>query len=455
MDGLKRSIHLTTATLFNHRSRLGALTLIELLALIGMVLALPSHITAENQGALSGVRHRILVSTDIGGTDPDDFQSMVHLLVYADVLDIEGLVSSCYGEGRKRDILRVIDCYEEDYKHLRTYSDKYPAPDALRALTKQGETDRAPYAGVRQASEGSDWIIRCARKTDQRPLHVLVWGGLEDLAQALHDGPDILPKLRVYWIGGPNKKWSPDAYHYIVENHRNLWMIESNSTYRGWFTGGEQTGDWANRKFVSMHVAGKGALGDFFVSQKDDIKMGDSPSLGRLLKGDPEDPAQPGWGGRYVRAWKRPHQVFHRMTSQQDRLEIFGILELAIPLNDQVAVKPEGFLIVENQQLPGHVAGDGFMRFRFSPKSAKPYDFEIRSNLDAVNGLRGGITSYLPSADIAQHEEIRLPFWWTDDLSKEAAEGGHSGAQTVSRWRQDYLGDFAQRMLRCDSPLLK
>jgi hypothetical protein len=33
---------------------------------------------------------------------------MVHLLLYADVLDIEGLVSSPYGPGRKEDILKVI-----------------------------------------------------------------------------------------------------------------------------------------------------------------------------------------------------------------------------------------------------------------------------------------------------------------------------------------------------------
>ena len=187
-----------------------------------LLVALPSRLKAEDAGALSGERHRLLVSTDIGGTDPDDFQSMVHLLVYADVLDIEGLVASPYGEGRTSDVLRVIDCYEEDYKHLRTYSDTYPAPDALRALTKQGETERAPYAGVREATEGSEWIIRCARRPDQRPLHVLVWGGLEDLAQALHDAPEILPNLRVYWIGGPNKKWSPDAYQYIVEHHPKL-----------------------------------------------------------------------------------------------------------------------------------------------------------------------------------------------------------------------------------------
>ena len=100
-------------------------------------------------------RHRVIVSTDIGGTDPDDFQSMVHLLVYADVLDIEGLVSSPFGPGRKRHILDVIDCYEQDYAKLRTYAGKYPSPIALRAITKQGETEVAPYAGVRQSTEGS------------------------------------------------------------------------------------------------------------------------------------------------------------------------------------------------------------------------------------------------------------------------------------------------------------
>ena len=53
-------------------------------------------------------RHRVIVSTDIGGTDFDDFQSMVHLLLYADMLDIEGLISSPYGAGRKEHILEVI-----------------------------------------------------------------------------------------------------------------------------------------------------------------------------------------------------------------------------------------------------------------------------------------------------------------------------------------------------------
>ena len=122
---------------------------------------------------------------------------------------------------------------------------------------------------------------------------MLVWGALEEVAQALHDAPDILPKLRVYYVGGPNKKWGPDAYQYIAENHPKLSIIEANSTYRGWFSGGNQTGEWENTAFVARHVAGKGALGEFFATQLGGkIKMGDTPSLGWLLKGTPSDPIQ-------------------------------------------------------------------------------------------------------------------------------------------------------------------
>ena len=407
---------------------------------------------STHSGALEGQRYRIIVSTDIGGTDPDDFQSMVHLLVYTDVLDIEGLISSPFDKGRKQDILRVIDCYERDYVNLKTYSDQYPTPDALRAVTKQGETERAPYAGVRRSTEGSRWIIECARREDPRPLYVLVWGLIEDLAQALHDAPDILPKLRVYWIGGPNKKWSPDAYQYIVENHPDLWIIESNAAYRGWFTGGNQSGQWGNRAFVKQHIAGKGALGNFFVSQKGDVKMGDTPSVGWLLKGTPSDPTQPGWGGQFVRAWERPYNRFERMTTKTDRMEVFGILELVLPMGSHVPEHPKAVLRVSNQKLIGHAPGDGTIRFRFCPKGRGGFGFKIESKLPALNGKTGGITAYLPSPDMVQRPAANLPNWWTDDPRPDLAEGSHHGARTVNRWREDYLDDFAQRMLRCQLP---
>ena len=412
----------------------------------------PDRKVPAHRGALAGHCYRVLVSTDIGGTDPDDFQSMVHLLVYADVLNIEGIISSPFGPGRKEHILQVIDCYAKDYANLKTYSDQYPAPDALRVITKQGETERAPYAGVRRSTEGSQWIVKCARRDDARPLHILIWGGIEDLAQALHDAPDILPKLRVYWIGGPNKKWAPDAYQYIVENHPQLRIIESNAAYRGWFVGGNQSGDWSNSGFVAKHIAGKGALGDFFVSKKGDVKMGDTPSLGWLLKGNSDDPSQPGWGGSYVRAWERPYSRFEQMPTKEDRMEIFGILELVLPLGNDIPEPPEAVLRVDNQKLTGHAPGDGTMRFRFCPKSKKGFGFKIQSNVPALDGKTGGITAYIPSPDMAQRPAAKFPNWWTDDPSLDVAEGSHSGAKTVSQWREDFLGDFAQRMLRCQSP---
>lgn len=106
-------------------------------------------------------------------------------------------------------------------------------PAELRKLCKQGRQGLASYKGFDKPTEGSEWIIKCARREDARPLYVLVWGTLEDVAQALHDAPDIQSKIRVYWIGGPNKKWGVNSYAYVAENFPDLWMIENNASYRG------------------------------------------------------------------------------------------------------------------------------------------------------------------------------------------------------------------------------
>ena len=407
----------------------------------------------ETSDAPTEPRHRVIVSTDIGGTDPDDFQSLVYLLLYADRLDIEGLISSPYGPGRKEHILQVIGLYERDYACLRTYSGQYPTPDALRAIAKQGAIESAGCEGFGAPTEGSNWIVQCARRDDPRPLWVLVWGGIDDLAQALHDAPDITAKLRVYFIGGPNKKWSVDAYQYIATCHPRLWIIEANATYRGWFVGGNQEGQWGNKAFVATHVAGHGSLGDFFATRLGGtLKMGDSPSVGYLLHGTPEDPSQSGWGGHFVRAWERPHVVVREFTGVEDRIEQFGVFELALPLDDQRPGRPEARLLIENQSSVGSVDAGGVMRLRFSPKDAKTYSYTIRSNVPTLNGKAGVLTSFRPAPDAAQQPSPRLPHWWTDDPALEAAEGPHIGARTVSRWREDFLRDFAARLDRCQSP---
>jgi hypothetical protein len=420
--------------------------LFGLVAVLFVIAALPAYSTDDQ-------RHRVIVSTDIGGTDPDDFQSMVHLLLYADSLDIEGLISSPFGPGRKEQILEVIDHYEQDFENLRAHSADYPTPDYLRSVTKQGETRLAPYQGYRQPTQGSNWIIERAMVEDPRPLHVLVWGGIEDLAQALHDEPGIASNIRVYWIGGPNKKWSPDAYQYIATHHPELHIVESNATYRGWFVGGNQQGEWGNEGFVSTHLAGQGALGEFFATHLGGvIKMGDTPSVGWLLQGTPGDPSQPGWGGQFVRAWTRPHVLFDGLTTAGDTIEEFGIFELVVPLGGDAPAGAEAQMVIENQALAGYFDAQGQVRFRFSPKGAKEFTYTIRSNVEALNGLSGALTALPTSPDQATRPDDNWPNWWTDNPDPALAEGPHIGAKTVSRWREDFLADFALRNLRIAEP---
>jgi hypothetical protein len=408
---------------------------------------------AQDTGALAGPRPRVLVSTDIGGTDPDDLQSMVHFLLYADVFDVEGLVSSPYGAGRREHILQVIDRYAADYPNLKTYSDRYPSPDVLRRLSKQGALDAVPGTGVGRPTDGSNWIVRCARQTDQRPLWVLVWGGIDDLAQALHDAPDILPKLRVYFIGGPNKMWSVDAYNYIEQHHPKLWMIEANSTYRGWFTGGNQTGEWSNTGFVARHVAGHGALGTFFATLLGGtLKMGDSPAVGYLLRGTPDDPSRPGWGGRFVRVWEGRKTVFDRLTTPSDTVEAFGVVEFVLAMPSGMTRKHSARMVFDGR-IPAVGINDGrALRFRFSPRDAKVWPYVIRSDFSGLDGRSGAFAAVLPPAERTSRPAAVHPDWWTDDADPAAAEGIHSGAKSVSRWREEFLRDFTARMLRCTVP---
>jgi hypothetical protein len=395
-------------------------------------------------------RRRVIVSTDIGGTDFDDFQSLVHLLLYSDMIDLEGMIASPWGtaRNRKQHLLTIISVYEKDYPNLRTWSPGYPTPDRLRSIARQGGSDQADLRGWGEPTEGSNWIVECARRDDPRPLWVLLWGGFEDLAQALHDDPGIKGKLRVYMIGGPNKKWSSSAYDYIAREHPDLWIIENNSTYRGWFSGGQQAGDLGNAAFVQQHVKGVGALGDYFAGIAPKIKMGDTPSLAYVLGAHPERPDAGGWGGRFVRAWERPRVSFTRTPTAADVVETFAIIELVVRPSTPAPAQTTARLVVDKQEFAGYPGEDGAWHFLFSPKEAKSWTYRIASDHPGLDGLSGAFTSRNPAPGQARQPSARYPNWWTDDPDPQFSEGPDQGVQTISRWRTDFLRDFEARLRR-------
>ncbi|QHT69669.1 DUF1593 domain-containing protein [Rhodocytophaga rosea] len=395
------------------------------------------------------IRPRVIVSTDIGGSDPDDFQSMIHYLMYADKFETEGLVASPYGEGRKSHIFQMLDLYEKDYPKLKAHSPLFPTPDQLRMVTRQGEINKAPEKGWRTATEGSEWIIQCARKKSSQPLWILVWGGLEDVAQALHDAPDITGNIRVYWIGGPNKKWSVQAYQYIARNFPDLWMIESNATYRGWTIDGETNSGYDNKTFYEKYIQGKGAMGkDFGNYYQGMLKMGDSPSVGYLLSGNPDDPTATGWGGSYIPLRHSARRVFERHTTLRDEVPVFGIIEwvLSGPDRGKAIDEPCIWMEVDGQKIDGFYIGKGKYKIRFVPKEAKKWKYQVVSDAPELHGKSGGFTS-TDSWPGEPHKDnmVHLHKWWSDSTAPENYLGKHQGGNTIYRWRKTYLEDWAKR----------
>src|SRR5262249_37425846 len=162
----------------------------------------------------------------------------------------------------------------------------------------------------------------------------------------------------------------------------DLWIIEANSTYVGWFSGGNQVGDLGNVAFVQRHIAGRGALGEFFASgisfqskTRSTLKMGDTPSLVYPLGKTPDNPASGSWGGRFVRAWDRRRYVFEHAPTAADEVENFSIIELIYRLPTLAAAGTKATLVVDRQEFSGFADETGVWHFLFSPKEAKRWEY--------------------------------------------------------------------------------
>ena len=408
------------------------------------VFLLQGHCFAQQK-----LKPRIVVCSDIGGTDPDDFQSMIHLMMYADQFKIEGLIASPFGKGRKDDFVKIINLYKKDLPKLKQHADGFPSAGSLRKICKQGAVLEAPFKGYCTATEGSKWIVACAKKKSHQPLWVLVWGGIEDVAQALHDAPEIKKKIRVYWIGGPNKKWSINAYSYIAENHPDLWMIEANATYRGWFMDEDSPDNLKGKAYYVNYIRGQGAMGkDFINYYKGEIKMGDTPSLAYLMDGDADDATGESWGGSFTPINRSSRTIFHGNSTIKDTVSAYAVLEWHFKGPELIIPQDASCFIFETggQKWPGYYIGNGNYAVRYSSKKPEIGTYTTSSNIPELTNQTGKYLSIIPWPGKPGTDDYKLGnSWYGDRKESELFIGEQQGAKTISKHRASFLMDWVTR----------
>lgn len=321
----------------------------RLLAAIALAVAwlIASPATAQEQAQ---ERARLVVLTDIGN-EPDDQMSLVRLLLYANEIELDGLIANT--SVWKRDaispemIRQVVAAYGEVQPNLALHADGFPSGAELVSRIWAGQPGYGMAAtGPDHMSDGAHAIITAADRADERPLWIALWGGGNTLAQALihvretrtADQLDrFVARLRVYAISDQD-----DAGPWLRREFPGLFMIVSPSSQDGgdyaratWtgisgdrFYRNGQGADFTtvSNEWLDANIRSVSPLGDHY-PQHLFIMEGDTPSfLGLIPNGlnAALSPGWGGWGGRYVlrqpagesRAiWTQGGDSFGRVTS--------------------------------------------------------------------------------------------------------------------------------------------
>ena len=267
--------------------------------------------------AQKDIRHRVIILTDIEA-DPDDTQSLIRLFLYANEIDIKGLVAttSCWlkTEVNPASIVRIINAYETVQPNLLKHEIGYPTAQYLSSLVKSGLPSYGMLGvGEHKNSEGSDWIVSELEKDDDRPLWISVWGGVNTLAQALYTlketkSPEetarLVSKLRVYTISDQD-----DSGIWIRNTFPNLFYIVSPGDHYGSATWnaintvvkGINNETISNNWFATHIQQDHGVLGALYPDVSWGVE-GDTPAFLQLIQNglnQAEYPNWGGWGGRY------------------------------------------------------------------------------------------------------------------------------------------------------------
>lgn len=281
--------------------------------------------------AAADERPRLAVLTDIGG-DPDDRQSLVRLMVYANEFQIEVLLASAAGTPgdkiapitRTDLILSTIAAYERVLPNLERHAKNWPSADSLRACVVPGNPHRGRTRIEKSIdTDGSRRLVeRIDVGTQERPLNITIWGGQTDLAQALLHvkqtrGAKGLAKFvrlfRVYDIDDQDglAQWMRAEFPGMTYILAKSWdkRDKREGVYRGMYLTGDES--LTSLEWINKHVRSTGPLGEMYPTKAHTdpnlnrcLKEGDTPSWFFFLPlggNDPRDPGKPGWGGQFER----------------------------------------------------------------------------------------------------------------------------------------------------------
>ena len=274
-------------------------------------------LTIQSSLSQTTQKNRVIILSDIEA-DPDDTQSFVRLFLYANEIDIKGIVAttSCWMQTtiNPNSIEKIVDAYGKIQPNLLKHQKDFPSAEALRSIIKEG-LPKYGMTGVGDGmdSEGSDWIISELEKDDDRPLWISVWGGVNTLAQSLHkikntksikDAKKLISKLRVYTISDQDDSglWIrnnfPDVFYIVSpgDNYEDATWTGVNTFIKG-IDNTTISNEWLADNIQQNH----GPLGAIYPDVAWGVE-GDTPAFLSLIPNginESEHPNWGSWGGRY------------------------------------------------------------------------------------------------------------------------------------------------------------
>ena len=292
------------------------------------------------QAAENDLKPRLVVCTDIAPADvePDDMESMVRLMAYADMFEIEALITSVgwncdpYPAEWAEYLQRVIEAYRKDVPKLMRRSGQqefmsleeenkqqsigyWPSADYVKSRAVMGSIHGGiKVIGADNDSPGSELLIRLADEDDTRPIYVAAWGGANTLAQAIwrvkqsrssEELKRFVRKFRIYTITDQDMQYSM-RMNRSYSSHMWLRKEFADDLQFVWDEGTWQEQCELGKRHWQQHkdnIQGRGALGGEYPTYKWGVE-GDTPSFLYVMPNglnNPEDPHQCGWAGYHER----------------------------------------------------------------------------------------------------------------------------------------------------------